>query len=313
MVQKRRLIRGKLYLLIFSVFCFMCNEGMAQIVVDEAPRALYYMRTQRVKKFKDMKDFRDVFHYDKFLLGRNRVSGSISYNFGRVLINDGLKFNNEYRSAIGFFSRIRFFEEFSFNSTFYYDFNKRAAARWIADYNYSIGRYNWRPYKINFGYENYINNKYTDDLETIAQKFTEGYYFLSYNYVLPDAISARIKLDSTSSLKFTPFVRYAFRYRDEFERVQYEGKPTAGISCRATLFWNIYIEGAVYYYFNPMFRQLPWDPDYTYGFGYFDWRSFRLSLTYGNWAVNRWPGKKTDYPLYGFLDGNFRLVANWIW
>jgi hypothetical protein len=58
---------------------------------------------------------------------------------------------------------------------------------------------------------------------------------------------------------------------------------------------------------------MPWDPDYTYGFGYFDWRSFRLSLTYGNWAINRWPGRKKVFEEYGFLDGQFRVIANWIW
>jgi hypothetical protein len=298
-----------LFFLFFAIF----QSAFGQIVVDEAPRAHYYMRTARVKKFRDMKDFRDVFHYDKLLLGRNRFSGSVSYNFGRVLINDGRQFRNEYRSALGFFMRWRFFEDFSLNTTFFYDFNKRAAARWVADYSYSVGRYNWRPHKWNFGYENYVNNKYTDAPATIVQKFTEGYLFLSYNYVLPDVVNNLIRIDSTSSLKFTPVLRHAFRYRDEFEKVHYEGKPSAGLMGRLTLFWNIYVEGGVYYYFTPTFRQLPWDPDYTYGFGYFDWRSFRLSLTYGNWAVNRWPGRKSDYPHYNFLDGNFRIVANWIW
>ncbi|MGZ3899372.1 MAG: hypothetical protein ACXVNQ_03440, partial [Bacteroidia bacterium] len=85
---------------LFSIFFVLfVVDGESQIVVDEAPRGLYYMRTARVKKFKDMKDFRDVFHYDKFLLGRNRISGNISYNQQRVLINDGIRTNSEYRSA----------------------------------------------------------------------------------------------------------------------------------------------------------------------------------------------------------------------
>jgi hypothetical protein len=297
----------------FFLFCLITSEFTAQIVVDEAPRGLYYRRTQRIKKFKDMKDFRDVFHYDKFLLGRNRIMGNVSYNVQRVIVDNGIERNTEWRNALSFYARYRFFEEFSVNGTFYLDFNRRAAARWIADFNYSIGRYNWRPRRFNYGYENYVNNKYTDDGATLAEKFMEGYYFLSYNYAFTDQFQRKIRLDSTTSLKFTPFVRWAFRYRDELERVHYEGKPTAGITGRYTLFWNIYIEGAVYYYFTPMFRQLPWDPDYTYGFGYFDYRSFRFSLTYGNWAVNRFPWKKQAYPDYGFFDGNFKLTVNWIW
>jgi hypothetical protein len=122
-------------------------------------------------------------------------------------------------------------------------------------------------------------------------------------------------LDQTTNFKLVPFVRYAFRYRDQFEREHgspINGKVTLGAAVRYTMYKNIYIEGAAYYY-PEQYKQMPWDPDYSYGFGYFDWRSFRLSLTYGNWAINRWPGRKTYYPAYGFLDGQFRLVANWIW
>ena len=105
-------------------------------------------------------------------------------------------------------------------------------------------------------------------------------------------------------------------YIDENEVVHgtlLNGKPTAGIAVRYTCFWNIYFESAVYFYVHPTLEKEPWDPDYTYGFGYFDWRSFRLSLIYGNWAVNRFPWNKTYYPNYGFLDGNFRLAANFTW
>jgi hypothetical protein len=143
---------------------------------------------------------------------------------------------------------------------------------------------------------------------------TEGYFFVSYGIGLPDRFLYKIRLDSTTNFRLIPFARWAFSYRDEFEKVHSEGKPVVGSSLRLTLFWNIYVEGAVYYYFDDIgYRQLPWDPDYSYGFGYFDWRSFRLSLTYGNWAVNRFPGKKNYFPNYGFLDGNFRAVLNWVW
>lgn len=263
-----------------------------------------------------MKDMRDVFHYDKFLLGRNRISGNISYNTGRVLVDDGKEIHEEYRNAIGFFTRIRFLEEFSVNTTFFKDFNPRAATRWISDFNYSIGRYNWRSKKLNFGYENYINNKYTDDLKTLGHKFLEGYYFLSYNYSLPDKMLQRIKADNSTNLKFTGFARYAIKYRDENEITHgglFSGKPTFGLAFRYTILWNLYVESAVYFYAKPSIHKQPWDPDYSYGFGYFDWRSFRCSVTYGNWAINRFPWNETAYPRYGFIDGNFRFVVNYIW
>lgn len=303
-----------LHLFFLLTILLSCLKMPAQLIADEAPKDRYYMRKARVTNFWQMKDFRDIFYLDKYLMGRQRFSGNLGYNWQRVLVaDDGQNLKYEYRSAMSFFLRWRFFEEMSVNATFYADFNRRAAARWISDFTYSVGRYHWRPNKVNFGYENYQNNKYTDNADQLAQKFMEGYLFISYNVPMPDFLNRIIRIDSTTSLRFSPLFRFAPRYRDEFEKVHYEGKPQAGITARYTLFWNIYVEGGAYYYFTPRFRQLPWDPDYTYGFGYFDYRSFRISLTYGNWAVNRWPGKAREIKHYGFLDGNFRIIANFQW
>jgi len=304
--------------LIIPLFVFLLSGNLiAQILIDEPPKARYYERTQRVRKLKDMKDFRDVFHYDKLLLGDNRISGNVSYNTGRVIVDDGHSKHPEYRNAIGFFTRIRFLEEFSINSTFYKDYNPEANARWISDFTYSIGRYNWRPKKVNFGYENYLNNKYTDNFNQFTDKFMEGYYFVSYNSSLSDSTLKKIRIDNSTNVKFTYFLRYSLHYKDENNVMHggglFSGKPTAGIACRYTLFWNIYAEGALYFYTNPSKYKQPWDPDYTYGFGYFDWRSFRISITYGNWAINRFRWNKSPYPYYGFKDGNFKVAANFIW
>jgi hypothetical protein len=301
-------------ILIFFSLVMQVAKMNAQIVIDEEPKRLYYEMTGRVKKVKDMKDFRDVFHYNHLLMGKRRILGNISYNTGRVVIDDGRELHDEMRSALGFFTRIRFVEEFSFNSTFYKDFNPRATARWVSDYTYSIGRYNWRPGKFNYGYENYLNNKYTDDLNKFGEHFLEGYYFVSYNHY-PRKLNRIITIDSTTSLRLIYFARYSIKYRDPNDVLHgglVNGKPTFGAAMRFTMFWNIYVEGALYGYPDPSQKQ-PWDPDYSYGFGYFDWRAFRLSLTYGNWAVNRFPWNKTFYKRYGFLDGNFKIVASWSW
>lgn len=307
----------KLYILVVT---FLMSQGYklsAQIVIEEEPKRLYYeFAIKRIKDPKQWKNFRDVFHKDKALMGKNRILGGISYNTGRVLVtgSDG-KTKEEYRQAIAFNTRIRFYEQFSFNTTFYIDFNKQARARWISDYSYTLARYHYKLYKFNYGYENYLDNKYSDNRHQFWEKFLEGYYFISYNYGITENFRNKIALDQTTNIKIVPFVRYAFRYRDEVEREHgspINGKSTLGLAVRYTIYRNVYIEGAAYYY-PEQFKQMPWDPDYSYGFGYFDWRSFRLSLTYGNWAINRWPGRKTNYPAYGFLDGQFRVVANWIW
>lgn len=318
MINCRNTFLKKIQLTVLFIIFFQLNFLKSQIVIEEEGKRLYYERTQRITKFSEMKDMRDVFHKDKFLLGKNRIMGNISYNTGRVLMgdNNGHKKPPEIRSAISFYTRIRFYEEFSFNSTFYIDFNKKASAIWTSNYTYSIGRYNWRPDKFNYGYENYLNNRYADGIKKMGEKFLEGYYFVSYSHNLPEKQTQKIKLDESTNLKLTYFTRYAIKYRDGNEVIHgglTSGKFLVGAGFRYTIGWKIYVESAVYYYPEDKLKKQPWDPDYTYGFGYFDWRSFRVSLTYGNWAVNRYPWNKKFYPDYGFQDGNFRIIANWIW
>ena len=308
---------GRILLIFFSVI-FQLNNLVGQIEVEEEPKMLYWERTHRVKKWKDKQDFRDVFHKDKYLLGKKRIIGNISYNTGRVWVDDSQnnERRSEIRSSLGFYTRIRFYEEFSFNTTFFKNFNSEASARWISDYTYSIGRYTWKPNKFNYGYENYGNNKYSDNFKIFTERFLEGYYFLSYSHNLSKSLTDKIKLDSTTNVKFTYFARYAIKYRDEYNILHgglFQGKPTIGAGIRLTLFWDIYAEAATYFYYKPSVQQQFWDPDYSYGFGYFNYRSFRCSLTYGNWVINRFPWNKSTRPEYGFLDGNFRFVINYVW
>jgi hypothetical protein len=309
-----------LKILLYTSITFMftvlyCENGISQIInLNEMPR--YYDRTARIKKPKDWVNMRDVFHSEKFLMGRRIFSGNISYNTGRVILNDGKgNLHSVTREALGFFTRIAIIEEFSLNTTFYKNFNPLANQQWISDFTYSLGRYNWRPKTVNFGYENYINNRYSDGLEVLTQKFLQGYYFLSVGHNLPDKLMSFIRIDSTSNIRFNYFIRHAFRYKDQYEQIHAgSGRTSMGASANYMIFRSIYVEGAVYYYFNSEKVKQPWDPDFSYGFGYFDYRPFRFSLTYGNWVINRFPwSAPSPYTYYGLLDGNLRLIFNYSW
>lgn len=306
---------GRIAVCVFFAVLSFSNSLKSQIEVEEEPKRLYYERTRRITNFWDMKDMRDVTHKDRYLMGKNRISGNISYNTQRIVIDDGKELRNEMRSAIGFFTRIRFFEQFSFNTTFYKDFNPKAAAFWTSNFTYSIARYNWKPNRFNYGYENYLNNRYKDNLIDMGNKFLEGYYFLSFSHNLFDTMPRFLNFDESSLIKLTYFARYSIKYRDKFDEIHgglTSGKVYFGAGFRYTFIKNLYVESAIYLY-PEEYKKQPWDPDYSYGFGYFDYRSFRLSFTYGNWAVNRFPWNQRDYRRYGFLDGNFRIVANWLW
>src|SRR5881275_1404089 len=122
--ENARSFKKTLTLLLWAV---LVSHLRAQIVINEEPKRLYYdFAIKRITKFRDMRNFRDVFHCNKYLMGKNRIFGNVSYNTGRVLIANEHEVHSEYRQALGLYFRWRFFEEFSINTTFFIDFNKKA-------------------------------------------------------------------------------------------------------------------------------------------------------------------------------------------
>ncbi len=311
----------KIFLLLILTISFSFWDGLlsAQIItIDEMPRALYYYRMKKLDNLKDMKNMKDIFHSDKYLMGRNIFSGNVSTNSGRVVVDNGQSLVNHYKLSVGLFLRTLIYEEFSLNTTFYKNFGNKESQIWLPDFTYSFGRYHWKPRTLNFGYENYNSNKYSDSKKELWSKFKQGYIFVSYAQLIPEAYIHKIKIDNSSNIRLSYFMRYTPNY-NTLNNIQQEGflsgKLYSGIFLRYTIAWNIYLETAIYYYLNPKKTKQPWDPDWTYGFGYFDWRPFRFSLNYSNYAINKFPWNKEQniYPYYGFADGNFRLVFNYSW
>ena len=201
------------------------------------------------------------------------------------------------------------------NASFYKHLNPNAYQKWTADFFYSLKRFNWRPNTFSYGYENYANNRYDDSGEALLDKIKLGYFFISYQHNLRSAFLKKIKLDETTNISFSYLARFSPYYFDSEQNILGgwdNGKTSFGLSSRYTIVNHIFVEGAVYYYLDKR-QQLPWDPDFTYGFGYFDWRSFKFSFTYGNWVINRFSGENPIHPSYGFEDGDFSVTFNYIW
>ena len=259
----------------------------------------------------------DVFKKKGFLLGKNVFSGEVGSSNSRSFHYDydaGKYFIN-YRNSAFASLNIRFVEEFSLYTTFLYHFNKKAVMPWTADYFYSLKRYNWRPNTFSYGYENYADNQYDDKLDELYQKFLRGYFFVSYNHRLPKKWIDKVRLSKYTDFSLTYFMRYSARYKDEMGVTHgsiLKGKPVIGATARYTIWEFLYVEAAAYYY--PVQQsKLPWDPDFTYGFGWSDWRPFKLSITYGNWVVNRFPWNTNEMPYYNFTDGDLRISFNYKW
>ncbi|WP_369062427.1 hypothetical protein ABOZ73_09080 [Caulobacter sp. 73W] len=57
-------------------------------------------------------------------------------------------------------------------------------------------------------------------------------------------------------------------------------------------------------------QQQPWDPDFVYSFGWFDWRPGGWSVQYSNYSGNRYPGADRAAGTGRFKDGTISVTYN---
>ncbi|MFB6257278.1 MAG: hypothetical protein ABEH38_01175 [Flavobacteriales bacterium] len=255
---------------------------------------------------------------DKALGASDRtVAGRVGYGLSQVEYSTDQGTKSFYRHTLLVNLDLHFGKKFWLRTQHFFDLKPKAfSPQWISEMAYQIGHYDWRHKSFSFGYENYRPNKRSELGERIFQEMKEGYFFLSYKlmYQGPGQKGrGNLLWNETSSFEMSPFFRFYPKYPAP-DRGAGGGsyKPVLGGNFRYTLHDPFYLDGALYFY--PIQSQkLPWDPDYTYGFGLFDWRAFTVNLSYGNWIGNRFPWNKEGLPSHGFLNGRLELYLNYSW
>ena len=264
------------------------------------------------------KTMQDVFNADCCLLGQYKINGSIGTYFGKItyLSPDSEEINYN-RYGLNFNITTKFYREFQLRLSFFADLNQdENKPKWLSNMYYGIGNYNWENKTFSYGYENYQPNRF-DGTYDFMDNLKRGFFFINYNYYLLNqqdnfSSSKLFIFDETSQIYISPFVRYQYEHTDRFGvNVLGNNKFTLGASARYVVWNNLYIEGAAYYY-PTADSKMPWDPDFTYGFGYFNWKSFKLNFSYGNWIANRfwWNQKEMKND---FSNGEFKLSFTYIW
>lgn len=263
-------------------------------------------------------NFGDMFNSKKVLLGRNIFKGDVGYSFSKVSYRDTVSILHEYyRNTTRINFNINPWRDLYFRNTFYIDLTPSdIAPPWLSNYFYQIGYYNWRNKTFSFGYENYQPNKWNGFGENFFTNFKRGFLFASYNFILTKPKDKKhlrpFFWDETSKLAFTPLVRIHPEYQNEFNQFGGYFKPIIGTTIRYVIIKNIYVETGLFYY--PISKtKLPWDPDFTYGFGIYDWRAFKINFSYGNWIANRFPWNTKQLDYYNFLNGEFVLNFTYSW
>jgi hypothetical protein len=193
--------------------------------------------------------------------------------------------------------------------TAYHYLNEERKAQWNPDFTYSFGYDDWRPGTLAITYDNYGGNRFSPDRAAGEKmtRFEEGTLSAVYKVPVPERVDAFFnphpdrRLSATLGAHFTP----RFRRNDDPVRGEWKQVVSAGIRNRFYSSW--YVEARALFYPRDG-QQQPWDPDFTYGFGYFDWRPGKISVQYSNYAPNRFRGH--DVPRGGtFRDG--AIAISW--
>jgi hypothetical protein len=174
------------------------------------------------------------------------------------------------------------------NLTFYRYLRSDRQQEWNPDFTYSFGYDNWRPNTFSFVYGNYTGNRLDPRGSESVTRIEEGNVSLGYKFRPPAFLDSLLKLDETDEINCSVNANFTPRYTDLQTLSKKNYKRSLSIGCRYILPNNWYGNATVFYYPNQI-QQQPWDPDFIYGFGYFDWRPGTISIQYNNYSGNRFP------------------------
>ncbi|NML16407.1 hypothetical protein [Azohydromonas caseinilytica] len=183
---------------------------------------------------------------------------------------------------------------------------------WNPDFTYAFGFEDWRPYTFSFFYSNDGGNRFHPDRargERVT-RFDEGSWSLGYKFPLTPTLRDWVPLSEQHSVGCGTALRYTHRYADAELGARQVGKKSASLGCRYVYrqYWFAALDLVGY----PVRRQQqPWDPDFTYSFGYADWSSGGLVVQYANYSGNRFPWRERAPGTGRLRDGSISVAITW--
>lgn len=190
----------------------------------------------------------------------------------------------------------------------YADYELREA--WNPDFTYVFGYDDWHPYTISAYYSNYGGNRLFPNRDEVFSEFLFGTITIAWKFPIPKAIAEPLLIDKSAGIGCAVGYNGSPRYFDLASASNKYWKQSVSLGCKYSVVGNWYFNWSLYAYLNPD-QQQPWDPDFTYGFGYFDWRPGTISIQYNNYSGNRFPWRRKNPGTGRFKHGEFSLSWSW--
>ena len=162
---------------------------------------------------------------------------------------------------------------------------------WNPDFTYSFGYDDWHSETFSLVYSNYTGNRFSPN-STKGQKktvFNQGQWSLGYKYTLPKMLESLLLVNDVDQIGCNANINITPQYTDLRTLSNKYYKKSIALGCRYARPSGWYANATIFAY--PIrSQQQPWDPDFSYGFGYFDPRPGTISIQYNNYSANRFPG-----------------------
>jgi hypothetical protein len=186
---------------------------------------------------------------------------------------------------------------------------------WSPDFSYVFGYDDWHPYTLSAQYANYGGNRLRPDAAKRERRttFNAGSWNVSFKFPLPEILHDLLLISSEDTMGCSVGATLTPRYSDSASNTVLNNKRTLALGCKYAFPGNWYFNFNVPRYLVKS-QQQPWDPDYTYGFGYFDWHPGTWSVQYNNYSGNRFPWNPKSPKTGRLKDGSISIGigANWL-
>ena len=198
--------------------------------------------------------------------------------------------------------------------TLYKYLDESLQAPWNPDFSYSFGYDDWHPNTLSLVYANYGGNRFAPDERRGERvtRFDEGTISLGFKFVLPKSIERWFTVHDTGAVGFRASYHLTPRYVDDACACRRDAKHALSLGLRYVIHTWWFAEITLYGYPAPRQKQ-PWDPDFTYTFGYFDWHPGTFAVQYSNYSGNRYPWNPSSPGTGRFKDGSVSISWSWAW
>lgn len=179
-------------------------------------------------------------------------------------------------------------------------------ARWNPDFTYSFGYDDWHPYTFSLIYSNYASNRFSPSKGEPVSPIDHGTISLGWKAPMPRSLARMFLIDQSQTINCRIGLNATPRF-DRNDGTTGSWKSSANIGCRFPIKGKLFFDLNMFVYGH---GQQPWDPDFTYSFGLFDYRSNRFSIQYANYSGNRFPGHHRAANSGRFVDGGITISWN---